>query len=1145
MTCLSSFLPCGPLVSIHGTELEYNGTKHQAEEFVTGVLSSLANSPTSFFRGDHEEFTALVLSLAMLSDEISASIFEALQPLFQLPDDPFSTALVRSHASRVFTALCTAASHFGGLSQNVLSIWDTASTLFTDKAIFLECIASLISISLMDICRGGSRVADRDARVDGGDLLAQVVGNADRTVGDLSKVSDLIATQVYDICMRAQTSTLSSNREQFIIDGLALLPITRFNDTLQALITQAYSLNIELSEVILSKLLLALERQESTYFNATTESLLLDLVTSESTKVRSGALTALSFSPYVQAEAALDRMHDACNYVRMAACDALASSALRMISEAAIVIEEGEDAGPEARRRSSSQQTRKRTEHEMYVKAARLLTGSLLDIASLVRKSACKGLITLLHHNPWGPSMNSNDLHIVYQLVCQKNDRRVSLTLQEPIDLFSSLTDFSSDAKELNVVKTALHFSRVYEEALAQIRTLLVSTQVSDVQCFTLIETCMEFRVRGSLESFCDVIAIAASIQASADAMESGALQCIMNVVGGGVPIFESKEPSSESTTDGVNRFVNRLLAIYQYISDEYGETASERQKQFDTALSRALAALPHEPSRNHSPFLLALVSTKQSEVCAAIVEKLFTGITSSDFIVASTSARILSVLAQAIPTFLFIDTQLLIRVTTLLVSALISANNMSLITCLADLLLHLLSRAFNGSVANPVLIPIQEVSPSLKDPFLHLLNTTQSFVHANPYVSHPTLVHILMLGGKVFIDRTAGQFLTTNEVKHIMGYLSLYADVSGFLYNENAQRMAASMSVTLSQQDHSTETIFSEFPEVFVAADMCLKICDELLRDVRHSINASQQTSDNIIQSAELFILLSCLGKFCATLPLNFKVSEPDTGTKKYFVEVCLLIFITVMKLPRDVSDRKQPIQLTAYRALVSCVITNASVFTTKFALEQIFYPLGLADWPEFRMICLTHIIQLISADFLRPDQQILRAMRLLGDDDSSLAVLATHLFVVINQKQPNPLKSHLAELFSALISELDTITFEEFETMQRFLVDTLVDPPLAVTLVRALIQLAEKYVRNETVLKRVLHVITYIHTRVMHKATHEHVEAFSAAVGKFMAWVGENPGTQHLTQAPSLQNIIGESYIGESRRTTNRLFDLSGLDE
>lgn len=146
-----------------------------------------------------------------------------------------------------------------------------------------------------------------------------------------------------------------------------------------------------------------------------------------------------------------------------------------------------------------------------------------------------------------------------------------------------------------------------------------------------------------------------------------------------------------------------------------------------------------------------------------------------------------------------------------------------------------------------------------------------------------------------MYIDNLSGMLMATNTVAHLIGYTSLYAELSGLLFNEyihmlgnetakNTLLNSGSIFMTGPNVPHSCDDIMEEFSELYVAADVALNalstMCD------------SYDTGEIEVASGAVFYsLILNIGKFCATLPLNFKIKDPKTGNRRYFIEAALLL--------------------------------------------------------------------------------------------------------------------------------------------------------------------------------------------------------------------------------------------------------------
>lgn len=207
-----------------------------------------------------------------------------------------------------------------------------------------------------------------------------------------------------------------------------------------------------------------------------------------------------------------------------------------------------------------------------------------------------------------------------------------------------------------------------------------------------------------------------------------------------------------------------------------------------------------------------------------------------------------------------------------------------------------LLSAAFSGNILEPILVTVQSHGENMKNSFLHLLQSVHNYIGNNPFLCFSEFVGILGLGGKVYIDNLSGMLMATNTVAHLIGYV-LYAELSGLLFNEyihmlgnetakNTLLNSGSIFMTGPNVPHSCDDIMEEFSELYVAADVALNalstMCD------------SYDTGEIEVASGAVFYsLILNIGKFCATLPLNFKIKDPKTGNRRYFIEAALLLLL------------------------------------------------------------------------------------------------------------------------------------------------------------------------------------------------------------------------------------------------------------
>lgn len=1184
MQGLADILPNGPILALEGDRVMHNGKSTPLEEVKKRLLHDLERMPSEFILFENRDLSSTILSLAYLHQPFAQLLLTAVSSLISAgivdsmvtaagPSHEFVTTATLNTISCLF---CTVAHHFD-LSEVALGFLNALSTLGSFSLYLHDISASLFRIGMADACRSGMKHQDKFVRQTGGDLVVEALHiSLQQCVSsdNVAHVYQLLAEAALSTITREASSYLSPSRGNYVCDCLVVLPIAEFNALLQAVVKIIGSQQNELLEGGLASLLEAFDRQETSYFNSLTETILSELTFHSSYKIRAGALRGLFFSPIALLVMSAERVCDVNNSVRSAACECMTLGALRMISE-----ETTEHSTVELSRLQNSGHKKARTPHNWYVKAARTLACMLMDNTSLVRKAACKGLVSLLQHNPWGPSINSHELKILYNIVCKKYDRRISFSYEDKIDLAVSLAtsvlnesenaeteDRNNARKQIDIVISALRFSQIYEECLRLIRSHLVSAQISDSEVFILIETCLEFKVYGSLEAFCDLIALASISGASSEALDGRMLISVFRT------LFENgvyKPDDSESgvtkttidpTQSFVNEFVNRIIFFYSTIASLYTTEAHLRHTQLDQTIAVLLTAIIKNTLKINVPSALQdlLDFSRVTDSRSYMIDKLLTGVLSESDIVKYVSVRLLNVFTSLYNRFLITSSETVIRIMTIFVGALLSSKNTLFLKEMGSLCYTLLSVAFSGSVLEPILVTVQNHGEKMKNSFIHLLQSVHNYIGNNPFLCFSDFIGILALGGKVYIDNLSGLLMAANTVSHLTGYISLYAELSGLLFNEyihklgnetakNALLNSGSVFMTGPSIPNNYDDIMEEFPELYVAADVALNalsiMCD------------SYDTGETEVASGAIFYtLIVSIGKFCATLPLNFKIKEPKTGNRRYFIEAALLLFVKAMKLPREHTDPSNPVQFAAYKSLISCVMTNSSVFTTKFALEQLFYPLLQSDWSEFQAIGLLHLTQLISADYLKPETHILCALKLVGSDNDTVSSIASILFDTIAKKQPNPLRSHISELISSLLTSVDSVTEDEYEFMIKYLMDIAVDANIAIALTKNIVHFADKYHTNELIIKRILYCITYLHSKVVSKASPNIMSEFRSLASQLMEWAGPNSqipalipdDTSTLSQVKISRRMTSRRTTGRtSRRSTKGLLNLSELED
>lgn len=1184
MQSLVDILPNGPVFTVEDGIVIHNGRHMQLEELETRLLRDLEKAPAGFMLFENRDLSSMILSLAHLHQPFAQSLLTTVSSLISVDIiDTMATTTspsfewVMSATINTVSCLCCTIAHHFDLSETALGLLRALSTLDTISSYPHDLIAALFRIGMADSCRSGAKHQDKFVRQTGGDLIVETLhASFQRNTSNesVAQMYQLLAEATLSTLTREANSYLSPSRGNYVCDSLVVLPVAEFNASLQAIVNIVGNQQNELLEGALASLLEAFDRQETCYFNSLTETILSELTFHTSYKIRAAALRGLFFSPVALLVMSAERVCDVNSGVRSAACECMTIGALNIVTEDNV-----ERSAVEISRLQSSGHKHKksRTPHNWYVKSARTLACMLMDNTSLVRKAACKGLVSLLQHNPWGPSINSHELKILYNIVCKKYDRRISFSYEDKIDLAVSLAtsilnesenaeaeDRNNARKQIGTVISAMRFSQIYEECLRLIRSHLVSAQVSDSEVFVLIETCLEFKVYGSLEAFCDLIALASTSGTSNEALDGRILASIFRT------LFENGVYKSEDTDNSTakispnsdqlfaNEFVNRIIFFYGTIASTYPTEAHLRHDQLDQTITMLLTAIVKNTVKLDIPQTLQslLDFSCVTDSRNHMIEKLLTGVISESDIVKYVSVRLLNVFTLIYNRFVITSSETVIRMMTVFVGALLSSKNTLFLKEMGILCYTILSVAFSGSILEPVLVTVQNHGENMKNSFLHLLQAVHNYIGNNPFLCFSEFVGILALGGKVYIDNLSGMLMATNTVPHLVAYTSLYAELSGLLFNEYIQRLgnetvknvllnSGSVFMTGPSIPNSYDDIMEEFPELYVAADVALNA----LSTICESYDAGEV---EVTSGAVFYTLILNIGRFCATLPLNFKVKEPKTGNRKYFIEAALLLFVKAMKLPREHSDPSNPVQFAAYKSLISCVMTNSSVFTTKFALEQLFYPLSQNDWPEFQATGLLHLTQLISADYLKPEAHILRALKLIGSSNDNVSSIASILFSTLAKKQPNPLRSHISELTSSLLTSVDSLTEEEYEFMIKSLIDMAVDASVAIALTKSIVHFSDKYRTNELVIKRILYCITYLHAKVISKATPNIINEFCSSASQLMEWAGPNyqipalasDDTSALSQVKVSRRITSRRTTGKtSRRSTNGLLNLSEL--
>lgn len=85
-----------------------------------------------------------------------------------------------------------------------------------------------------------------------------------------------------------------------------------------------------------------------------------------------------------------------------------------------------------------------------------------------------------------------------------------------------------------------------------------------------------------------------------------------------------------------------------------------------------------------------------------------------------------------------------------------------------------------------------------------------------------------------------------------------------------------------------------------------------------------------------------------------------------------------------------------------------------------------------------------------------------------------------------------------------MESATEEEYEFMIKYLIDMAVDASIVIALTKNIIHFADKYHTNELVIKRILYCVTYLHSKVISKASPNIVAEFRSVASQLMEWAG-----------------------------------------
>lgn len=118
-----------------------------------------------------------------------------------------------------------------------------------------------------------------------------------------------------------------------------------------------------------------------------------------------------------------------------------------------------------------------------------------------------------------------------------------------------------------------------------------------------------------------------------------------------------------------------------------------------------------------------------------------------------------------------------------------------------------------------------------------------------------------------------------------------------------------------------------------------------------------------------------------------------------------------------------------------------------------------------------------------------------------------------------------------------MESATEEEYEFMIKYLIDMAVDASIVIALTKNIIHFADKYHTNELVIKRILYCVTYLHSKVISKASPNIVAEFRSVASQLMEWAGPNSQISSLLPDDvSTLSCVKASRRMPSRRTTGK---------
>lgn len=489
-TARDKWLPVSLLVAQEDGYL-YGNREVSADTFVRDVFAAVRADPPSLLEEGGENacaFLSVVDSLGACASDAAALVCDLLRE-----------GVLCSGGSARATPPADSLPEFLAAFVSIAS----AHTLDADLALRLlqgmhghtqgvfeqDIVAGLARAALVHACRGGARAQDRQTRQRGAALLDALVRGF-RENDSLFCIVAAEAASVLTVALPADRGGApggaggpSPSRFLYAVDALTALPADDFHQVLREFVALVAGRPADFADAALPDLLRALARADGSYYGDATCTLLAQLTTHESPRVRAAALAGLFFRPAVLFDAACERCYDGAAAVRSAACEALVDSLTRLRSPA------------------------------QTAEGAQLLAERLLDAKSGVRRAACRALVGLVRANPWSSDLQAAHLRSLAAILDAAGgggDENENAPAGAGADAGTAGPAGTQERSVIATTKTvlghALAFAETLRGALASAARLLLSPLPTDFDVLRLLEICLEFRVDGARAVYMDVI---------------------------------------------------------------------------------------------------------------------------------------------------------------------------------------------------------------------------------------------------------------------------------------------------------------------------------------------------------------------------------------------------------------------------------------------------------------------------------------------------------------------------------------------------------------------------------------------------------------------------------------------------------------